>query len=447
MSIYKYGNRGLVLAAAAVLMLSRSAFAGEVVELDLQQAMERAFATHPDLKIASYERDYARSNYNAARESFGISITGTHSTNRGGYNDYQEVIPGIYSKGIGNKYANGLSVSLPIFTGGKLEGNAKQAEASYRIAEVGIQKAYNEMRSNVTNSYFSVLQADNMQQLGKESVQRLEDHLKNVNAQYEVGVVAKVDVLRSEVELAGAQQSLLKAENAYHLAEANLNRVVGLPLDTTLKLQYVLNYTPYDKDLKYCLDYAAEHRPELEQARQKVNVYKGALQIARSGHMPTVALGATQNWDGTDWPGDDNGKWGVGVNVSLNIFDSGVTLSKIHGAEANLHSAEEAYRNTVDTVNLDVRSNYLSLREAEKRIKTTEMAVAKAEEDFRIAQLSYRAGVATNTDVLDAQVALTDAKNNYFTAMYDYNTAKTNLLTSIGEPMAVPIKVETSVSK
>lgn len=441
MGIYKYCKRGLLLSAALTVMLTRPVLAGEIVELDLQQAMERAFATHPDLKIAVYERDYARSNYNAARESFGISITGVHSTSRGGYDDYQEVLPSIYSKNIGNKHSNTISASLPVFTGGKLEGNAKQAKASYWIAEVGIQKAYNEMRSTVTNSYYNVLQSDNLQQLGRESVQRLEDHLKNVNAQYEVGVVAKVDVLRSEVELADARQSLLKAENAYQLAEANLNRIVGLPLDTALKLQYVMNYVPYDKDLEYCLDYAAGHRPELEQAKQKVNACKGALQTARSGHMPMVSANASQNWNDNSWPGDNNGNWGVGVSVSLNIFDSGVTMSKIHGAQANLRSAEETYRDTINAVNLDVRSNYLSMREAEKRIATTELAVEKAEEDFRIAQLSYRAGVGTNTDVLDAQVALTGAKNNYFTAMYDYNISKTNLLTSIGEPMTVPVRV------
>lgn len=456
MNRYKLSKRFLALSAAMALLFSQAAFAEEaapqVVELNLQQAMEKAFNTNPAIKISGYEKDSARANLNAARQSRGITITGQHSTTRGGYNDDRttrtpiasDPVTGefIYStntsKGIGNNHSNTISASIPIYTGGKLSGTIDQAKANYKYYLVGEQKAYNDMRETVTNSYYGMLQADNVQNLSRESVNRLEEHLKNVKAQYDVGVVAKVDVLRSEVELADAQQTLIQAENAYHIAEATLNKIIGLPMDTTLKLQDSMQYTPYDNDMKYCLDYAAEHRPDLEQARQNVEAAKGALKVARSGYMPQVSASASQNWNDTNWPGDENGNWSVGVGVSMNIFDTGVTLSKIHGAEADLAKAEESYRDAVDSIMLEVRSTYLNLREAEKRIKTTEVAVAKAEEDYHIAQVRYMAGVGTNTDVLDAQVALTDAQNNYVQSLYDYNTSKTSLETAIGVPMAFP---------
>lgn len=457
MNRYKLSRRFLALSAAMALLFSQAAFAEEaapqVVELNLQQAMEKAFNTNPAIKISGYEKDSARANLNAARQSRGITITGQHSTTHGGYNDDQYA--GGYwtaigqstnayvpkqniGTGIQNSHSNTLTASIPIYTGGKLSGTIDQAKANYKYYLVGEQKAYNDMRETVTNSYYGMLQADNVQNLSRESVNRLEEHLKNVKAQYDVGVVAKVDVLRSEVELADAQQTLIQAENAYHIAEATLNKIVGLPMDTTLKLQDSMQYTPYDNDMKYCLDYAAEHRPDLEQARQNVEAAKGALKVARSGYMPQVSASASQNWNDNNWPGDENGNWSVGVGVSMNIFDTGVTLSKIHGAEADLAKAEESYRDTVDSIMLDVRSTYLNLREAEKRIKTTEVAVAKAEEDYHIAQVRYMAGVGTNTDVLDAQVALTDAQNNYVQSLYDYNTSKTSLETAIGVPMVFP---------
>ena len=441
MTRHKLSKRLLLLSAAVTMLLSQSAFAGEVVELNLEDAMQRAFNTNPAITIAGYERDSARASYNAARNSRWITIEGKHVTQRGGYDDNQPVAG---NKNIKNSHSNTITASMPIYTGGKLQGTIKQAKAGYLISEQGMQKAYNDMRTTVTNGYFGMLQADNMQKLGRESVERLADHLKNVEAQYEVGVVAKVDVLRSQVELANAKQSLIKAENAYQIAEANLNKIVGLPMDTQLKLDNILVYTPYENDMQYCLDYAAMHRPELEQAKQNVEAAKGALRVAISGHMPQIAATASQNWNnnnGKNWPGDDNGNWYVGVSVGWNIFDSGVTTSKIHGAEADLVKAHETYRDTVDAVNLDVRSNYLNLREAEKRIDTTKLAVSQAEEDYRIAQLRYMNGVGTNTDVLDAQVALTDAKTNYLQAMYDYNTCKTNLETAIGVPMQFPTKV------
>ena len=441
----KLTKRFLLLSAALTMALGQSAFAGETVALNLDDAMQRAFQTNPTVSIAQYELDSARASYNAARQSRGISITASHTTKRGGYDD--NIIKktdatgawtGEYWKNIGNNHSNGLTASLPIFTGGKLSGTIKQAKANYQYNEVGVQRTYNEMRSTVTDGYFNMLQADNIQKLSAESVTRLEDHLKNVQAQYNVGVVAKVDVLRSQVELANAKQTLIQAENSYQVAEANMNKIVGLPMDTNLKLDNLLVYNAYDKNMDDCLAYAAEHRPELMQAKYGVDAAKGALMVARSGHMPQVAASASQSWSDSNWPGDEKGNWGVGVNVSMNVFDTGVTLSKIHGAEADLKKAEETYRNTVDSVNLDVRSNYLGLREAEKRISTTKLAVEQADEDYRIAQLRYMSGVGTNTDVLDAQVALTQAKTNYTKALYDYNTSRTALETSIGVPMSNP---------
>ena len=460
MSKNKLSKRLLMLSAAITMMLCQSAFAAEeqanaevqaaaeapVVQMNMQEAMVRAFETNPAIKIAGFEKDAARAQYNAARASRWITVKGSASATRGGLNeDFAEQYKGG-EKGIDNTYGSAIEASIPLYTGGQLSGSIKQAKAGYKSALVGVQKSYNDMRAIVTNGYFMVLQADDMQVLSKESVVRLEEHLKNVKAQYDVGVVAKVDVLRSEVELANAQQNLIKAENAYDLAEANFNKIIGLPLETNLFLEDTLSYVPYDKDLNYCLEYASKNRPELEQAKQGVQAARGQVRAARSGYQPQISAFATQNWDTKDghWAADEESTWSAGVNVSLTIFDTGVTRSKAHAAEAKYFSAEETYRDTIDAVMLDVRSQYLNLREAEKRISTTEVAVSQAEEDYRIAQLRYQAGVGTNTDVLDAQVALTNAQTNYLQSVYDYNISKTNLENAIGVPMQFPheVKVE-----
>ena len=463
MSKNKLSKRLLMLSAAITMMLCQSAFAAEeqanaeaqaaaeapVVQMNMQEAMVRAFATNPAIKIADFEKDAARASLNAARANRWITVKGSASAIRGGMTEewYNLVNQqGTAKARIGNQYSNSVTATMPLYTGGALSGQIMSAKAGYKSALVGVQKSYNDMRATVTNGYFAVLQADDMQVLSKESVVRLEEHLKNVKAQYDVGVVAKVDVLRSEVELANAQQNLIKAENAYDLAEANFNKIIGLPLETNLFLEDTLSYVPYDKDLNYCLEYASKNRPELEQAKQGVQAARGQVRAARSGYQPQISAFATQNWDTKDghWAADEESTWSAGVNVSLTIFDTGVTRSKAHAAEAKYFSAEETYRDTIDAVMLDVRSQYLNLREAEKRISTTEVAVSQAEEDYRIAQLRYQAGVGTNTDVLDAQVALTNAQTNYLQSVYDYNISKTNLENAIGVPMQFPheVKVE-----
>lgn len=442
---YISGKRLILAALSCAILASQPVSAAETVKLDLPDAMQRAFNTNPAISIAAYERDSARASYNAARQSRGVTVSATHVTERGGYNDSRKVTladgSSYWTKDVTNSHSNALTATLPIYTGGKLKGAIQQAKANYIYNEIGVQRSYNEMRSTVTNGYFNMLQMDNLQQLGRESVDRMAEHLRNVQSQYDVGVVAKADLLRSQVELSDAEQSLIQAENNYMVAEANLNKIVGLPLSTTLELDNILVYAPYDHDLDYCMKYAAENRPELKQAWQNVLAARGALKAAISGHMPQITASASQQWSSDNWPGDENGNWGVGVTVSLNVFDTGVTQSNIHGAQADLKSAKETYRDTVDSVNLEVRTNYLNMREAERRIKNTELAVEQAEEDYRIAQLRYLNGVGTNTDVMDAHEALTEAKTNYLQALYDYNTDKVDLETAIGVPMEFPTKV------
>ena len=440
---YKKAKNVLALTAALSVLCSQSVFAA-TLELDLEETIQRALLTNPSVKIAEYNRKAAKADYSAAKGARGISISLSHDSSRGGYADYaRRSINGgtdIWTKGIGNSHSNSITASLPIFTGGELQGQIGQAKANYRSMLSAEEQAYNEMKETATTGYFNMLNATNMKALRQESVDRLQAHLDNVIAQYNVGIVARADVLRSEVELANAQQNYITASNEYDVAEATLNNIIGTPLGTTLLLKDRLQYEPYENDMAYCLAYSEQHRPELKQAEYAIDSAEAALVVARSGHMPKVYANASNNWggNGSDWPGDDDENWSVGVTASMNVFDSGVTWSRIHAAQENLAKAKESQRQIKDNVELEVRTDYLNLREAEKRITTTQVAVASAEEDYHIAVVRYQAGVGTNIDVMDAQEALTQAKTNYYQALYNYNTSKAALNTSMGVGVPVP---------
>ena len=452
----KIGKRGLLLGTLLAMLLVPTAFAAETLPIDLQTAINNAFATHPNIKKAEYNLDAARATLHAAQEARGPVVTLTHSTGRGGYADdqYTTSVSGVdpstgafnyrsvnLGKEIGNSYSNTVKLTVPIYTGGQLEGAIAKAKASYDSYEIGYGKSYIDLKKTVTTDYFNLLQAANTRYVSQQSVNDLADHLKNVQAQYNVGVVAKVDVLRSEVELTSAQQSLIKAENAYNLAEANLNNDMGIAHGTKLQPKETLHYDAYAKDLDFCIDYALKNRPDLKQSQLLVDTAKANLSVAKAGWRPSISATASNNWSNGHWPGDGNENWAVGVGLSWTAFDSGVTKSKVNAAKASLLAQEEQHRQDTDTVRLDVRSCYYDLREAEKRISTTQVAVSKAEEDYHIAQVRYQAGVGTNTDVLDAQVALNTARNNYNTALYDYNTNKIDLQTAMGVE-AMPVTQE-----
>lgn len=436
---YKKAKNVLALTAALSVLCSQSVFAA-TLELDLEETIQRALLTNPNVKIAEYNRKAAKADYSAAKSARGISISLNHSTGRGGYADNQFFEGVNIGKQIGNSHNNSVTATLPIFTGGELQGQIGQAKANYRSMLSAEEQAYIEMKETATSGYFTMLDAGNMKTLRQESVDRLQAHLDNVIAQYNVGIVARADVLRSEVELANAKQDYITAANQYDVAEATLNNIIGTPLGTTLVLKDSLQYVPYDNDMAYCLAYSEEYRPELKQAEYGVDAAEAALVVARSGHMPKISASASNYWggDGSNWPGDDDENWSIGVTASMNIFDSGVTWSKIHAAQENLAKAKETQRQIKDAVELEVRTDYLNMREAEKRISTTQVAVASAEEDYHIAVVRYQAGVGTNIDVMDAQEALTQAKTNYYQALYNYNTSKAALNTSMGVGVPVP---------
>ena len=419
-----------LLGALIISALSVESVFAATVDLNLEKAINMALKNNSTVKISNAQLANAKAQVDQAQGARWGSITATHQSARSDYYTY----PSSYER-VNNDFTNKLAITVPIYTGGQLEGAIKQAKKNYEYYQYGMDSSYQTTKYNATEGYYNVLQASNTVTLSKETVDRLADHLKNTQAQFDVGVVAKADVLRSQVELADAQQTLTKAQNAYDVAIANLDNVVGLSHDTKLNLSEGLEYKGYQNNLENCMTYAMANRPEIHQAEAAVEMAKAAQQIANGGNLPQVALSGSNAWNKDTFPGTDRENWALGVSVSMNVWDYGVTAAKVAAAKANVVKAQETYRQTVDSVQLAVRSDYLGLREAEKRISTSSVAVSQAEEDYRIAVIRYQAGVGTNTDVIDASVALTQAKNNYIQALYDYNTYRALLEQAMGVPV------------
>ena len=120
------------------------------------------------------------------------------------------------------------------------------------------------------------------------------------------------------------------------------------------------------------------------------------------------------------------------MTTTWNVFDNNVTRAQIKQAEVAMMKTMEQEQQKKDSIQLEVRQAYLNMNEAEQRIQTSQVSVEKAQEDFKIAQVRYSAGVGTNLDVIDAQVALTSAQTNYIQSLYDYNISKANLDKAMG---------------
>ena len=244
--------------------------------------------------------------------------------------------------------------------------------------------------------------------------------------------------------MANAKESDISAKNTRDVAEANLNNVMRIPMNTKL--------TPTDKNfpqpdititMEQAIAMAEKYRWELVEADYNVKMAEEAVRIARAGYMPTVALTGGYNWNDDDFPGFKHEGWSVGGGLSWSIFDGGATDAKIREAKADLKTAEETLLKSRESIELEVRQDYLNVFSAKEKIRATEAAVAEAEEAYKIATVRYASGVGINLDVLDAQLQLNQARINYITALYDYNIGLATLENAMGIPAV--IHTETTV--
>lgn len=424
---YRWKKHLAAMLAGGFLLLNTAAVLAAPMELSLEDSIALALKNNDSIKIANSSKENAR--WLVKEKEAGKSISGTLTNTASKYDyDYRNTNEG-------KNFSNDLAVSWNVYTGGQVESGIKQARLGLTSADLGIDAARQQVKYNAASKYFTVLQTRNLVQVDKESVENLAAHLKNVQAQFEVGTVAKTDVLRSQVELADAQQALIKAENNYQLAVSNLNNVMGQPLNTELQIKQELSYEPYALSMDDCIAYSLQHRPELEQAKLSQEINKEAVKYAQAGYRPTITVTAGTDLSDPSFPGDNYKDWYAMAKASWNIFDAGSTKASVKAAQATLEESGHTLNQTKDSVQLEVRQAYLNMKEAEKRIDTSKVAVDQAQEDFKIAQVRYAAGVGTNLDVMDAQVALIKAKTNYIQAMYDYNTNKADLERAMGVPV------------
>lgn len=427
----KYHLKKRLTALVLSGMMSFSVTAGAAsMELGLGESIDLALQHNSAIKISDTERQQAESALKAAKGAKNFTLSYSHS-------DMRTKVPGGdgQEKIISDRFDNSFGVSYPLYTGGSLENAIDQAEINVEIADLTFESTRQNVKLNATNGYYKILQCADVVMVGQETVDSLEEHLRNVRAQYAVGTVAKSDVLRSEVELADAQQDLISAQNAYDLSIASFNNILGLPMDTEIKIKDELRYDVYALELNECIAYAQQHRADGLAADKGVEVAQEGVAIAKAGLRPTVTANYSKGFSNEHFPGDKESGWTAGFATNWNIFDGNVTRANIAKAKAAQLQAEETAQQTRDSIELEVRTAYLNMHEAEKRIKTAKVTVEKAREDLKIAKVRYSAGVGTNVDVMDAQVALTKAQNNYIVALYDYNTGKAALDKAMGIPV------------
>lgn len=398
------------------------------VDLNLPKTVQMALDYNRDIKNSQYalkKAEYAINQAQAGKKptvDYNFGAQRSRATDAATYSRAASLMGGANS--VSNAFSNGISVNIPLYTGGLVEGQIDVAKLGKTNAQEEILRVEQATKYSAIQGYYGLLAYQELQGVYHEAVDNLQGHLDNVQAQYNVGTKARVDVLSSDVSLANAKTTAITADNNVAVAESNLNNILGLPLETKLNLaDHQLPFDTYNISLQEATDYAMKYRPEVLQAAIAVQEAERNIDIADAGNKPTVAITGGNDWADNTFPGIDANKrsWKVAAGVTYNFYDGGATKAKVNQAKQDLLVARETEQKTREAVQLEVKQAYLNIRSAAQKVEETQTVVDQARENYRIQNIRYQAGVGINLDVLDAQLSLNEAQVNHIQALYDYN--------------------------
>jgi outer membrane protein TolC len=296
-----------------------------------------------------------------------------------------------------------------------------------------------ELIYSIKNAYWSLFKAIEFKKVIDENVSQVKAHLKDVQNFFAQGMMTNNEMLKVQVQLSNTQLLHIHAKNAVRLATVVLNNLIGLPLDTEIQLKSGIDHQPKEfADLALLLQKALENRPEVKAMEYRVKANEAGVTLARSGQLPQVFLTGNYAYARPNprlLPAQDRFKstWDVGISVSLDVWNWRTTVHQTNQARAQLSQAQDALGQLKDGMRLEVTQNYLNLLEAKERIAVAEQGIRQAEENHRVTDEKFKAGVALNSDLLDAEIALLQAKTNYTQTLVDYELAQAGLQKAIGQ--------------
>ncbi len=406
--------------------------------LTLEEAVRTALEKNSDIKMAESALRAARSRAGAASADLLAKFETRYSVIR--LNDDPEV---IFGKGLefiaGSKpnYRFSVGFSQPLFAGFALTSLRELTVLGVDVARFQREETEEEIVFRTREAYFRLLLAGRLSQVSREAVVRLSAHQRDARALFDVGMIPRNDLLKSEVELAEAEQDRVRLENREELARSNLNLLLKRKVNAELSVADVLTLTPFPLSLEKSIEKGMSGRPAVLAVDTVYRQAEQSVRLARSGYYPKIQLvgeyyrqGDTLSVNGNGYTNTKNAL--IGVETEWTFFEWGKTREEVREALFKLERASEARSRIRDRVTLEIQKAYLDLSTAEKNVETARAALAQARENYRITDLQYREQMTTSTEVLDAQTLLTRAEARHYGALYGYNIARAALERAVG---------------
>ena len=329
-----------------------------------------------------------------------------------------------------NSYSTGLKLSQNIFDFGRTPTQVRIQRLNYNASVSDIETAILQAVFNVKQGYYGVLQAKRNTNIVEVAVRQYQLHLDQAKGQYQVGLAPKYDVTKAEVDLGNAKVNLIKARNAVKLALATLNNAMGVTGTIEYDVEDNLSFEAYTVSFDDALAEAYKNRPDLTSLIAKRQATENSITLAKKGFFPVLSGLASYDYAGNSFPLARGWSFGLSLNVSL--FNGFLTTAQVAQARADLNVIRANEESLRQSVYLAVQQAYINLKEAEELVPVSELNLTAAQENFDIANGSYKEGVGDPIQVADASAALIGAKIAYIDALYQCKVARAALEQATG---------------
>jgi len=331
-----------------------------------------------------------------------------------------------------NNFLTILSVKLPLYSGGAIINGIKIAELKKKESLLYLKSIQNAVIRSVRKAYFGLLLAKKKLKVVDQAINSAKANLSLVEARYGGGFSVKSDLLRAKVRLSGLEQKRFKMQGCIKIARARLNAAMGFSPDNDNEIvDSIENIYPVGEELNNFIARAIAQRSELKIMNIGKRIAEKSLDIAKAGHFPK--LNAFANYEMDSESSDfDGSNYTVGASLSFNIFNGNRINSEIRAAESSVAKVKEMERKEKLKVEVEVREAYCRAMSVWQSISVAKNTVKQAKESLRIIKNRYKNGLVTMVSLLDGDLALEEARINYFQSVYDFQDAFTDLKWSDG---------------
>jgi outer membrane protein len=414
-------------------------------------ALSRAYDANPDLnqsragvrardeeapKALAGMRPKASITANAGPEYGYIRIPAGRNTNTGQRQYYSDQYLGAPSGAT-------LNVSQAIFDGGRTASAVRQAESSVLSARASLAQTEQAILQSAAANYMNVLRDTAILDLRKSNVAVLEQQLRLTKDRFSVGEVTRTDVAQAEASLAQARSDVFAAEGLLKISIASYRQVVGVEpkrLEPAMSVEKLL-----PKSLNEAISISLIENPAVVAAQHQTDVAALAVKVAESALSPTLSVNAQvgPSYDSFfGLPGSRQFTASASGQLNIPLYQGGSEYASIRQAKEQLGQARLSADLQRDSVRVSVVSGFAQLETAKASIISNQAAVKAAEVALEGVREEAKVGQRTTLDVLNAQLALLNARVNLVIAQRDRVVASYAALAAVGRLSAQTLKLD-----